>query len=193
MGMKVIWAVPVIASILILGAISVISPMQTANAGGPTCPPDNVTISLQRVKQANAGFDNTNSFVSFNQVIEDCAPENEPPTVVIGALISISGCFEFLNIGSQDFVWGFGRSTLTLENTSCGDIFVEWQGIDDTGGSTNSSNSGDNCNDGNTYFHHKNKFKFATSTLWVDGEVFDTSVDEIDAVIARGITQEIRC
>ena len=177
---------------LLIGGIAIFSPMQTANAGGPQCPPDNVTVSLQHNKQANAIFDNTGSSVSISEITENCTPDDGPPTVTVTSVIRMPGCSDFI-LGPQDFTWGFGHTTLTLENTNCGDIFVEWHGDGNIGGSTNSNNSGDNCNDGNTYFHHKNKFTFASATLWVDGVVVDTSVDETDAVIARSITMEKKC
>jgi len=190
LGMRAQFVILVLASILILGSIGVLSPMQTANAGGPICPPNGAVISFQHVKQANARFDNTNSFVSFSEIIENCTSDNEPPTVTTIALISISGCFEFIQIGSQDFIWSFELTTLTLENTNCGDIFVEWRG---DGNNRSFKSLPENCSDGNSIFKNKGNFEFATSTLSVDGVVFDTSVDETDAVIARSITMEIKC
>ena len=183
--MKDIWAVPVIASILILGAIAVLSPTQIANAGGPVCPPGDVTISLQHSKLARATFDTSISSVSFFESKENCTPDNGPPEFTARANIQVAGCGDVIDLDSNDFNFGFGHTTLTLDNTNCGDIFVEWRGNGKTQDSSNNSDVGDNCNDGKNSFRSHSKFRLATATLWVDGVEFDTTVDENDALLEK--------
>jgi hypothetical protein len=179
---KFFWAIPIIAAIMIGGVYS------TASASGPSCPEAGVIHALFNSKNAFAFYDNTISRVSFSYGMNNCTPDNGPPQKFGFAFVSLDSlnCFTSVEITKDNFEWGFEYTTLTLDDTACGDIFVEWWGDGTTQDTSFKSSSGENCHDGKQFFISNGKFQFATSTISVDGAEFDTTVDPTDANISRG-------
>ena len=179
---KFFWAIPIIAAIMIGGVYS------TASASGPSCPEAGVIHALFNSKNAFAFYDNTISRVSFSYGMNNCTPDNGPPQKFGFAFVSLDSlnCFTSVEITKDNFEWGFEYTTLTLDDTDCGDIFVEWWGDGTTQDTSFKSGSGENCNDGKQVFMFNGKRQFATSTISVDGAEFDTTVEPNDANISRG-------
>ena len=179
---KFFWAIPIIAAIMIGGLYS------TASASGLSCPEAGVVHALSNAKLAAASYDNTSSFVSFSYGKNNCTPDNGPPQNFGTAFVQLDNfnCVASVAITKDNFEWGFEYTTLTLDGTACGDIFVEWWGDGTTQDTSFKSSSGENCNDGKQVFITNGKFQSATSTISVGGAEFDTTVDPTDAVIQRG-------
>ncbi len=182
MTKKFFWAIPIIAAILIGGLYS------TASASGLDCPEAGVIHALSNSKSAFAVYDNTNSFVIFSHGMNNCTPDNGPPQKFGFATVSLNNlnCIVSVEITKDNFEWSFEYTTLTLDNTACGDIFVEWWGDGTTQDTSSKSSSGENCHDGKQVFIFNGKRQFATSTISVNGAEFDTTVDPTDANISRG-------
>ncbi len=189
MTKKCFWAIPIIAAIMIGGLYS------TASASGPSCPEAGVIHALSNSKGASASYDNTSSFVSFSYGKNNCTTDNGPPQKFGTSFVQLDGfnCVAIVEITKDNFEWGFEYTTLTLDDTACGDIFVEWWGDGTTQDTSFKSSSGENCNDGKQVFMVNGKFQSATSTISVDGVEFDTTVDPTDAAIFRGNSIQTFC